>query len=134
MQAQNLKPFQKGVSGNPRGRPKGSLNMSTRIRNYLESKQKLSYKGQDWQGEPADLIIRVYTEKAIEGDIKAATWLAKFGYGTKVDAELDEAFHTFIVTRGETPDYSQLSDDELTAEIKKRSVEIKKLTGIDLSE
>jgi hypothetical protein len=117
MQAQNLKPFPKGTSGNPKGRPKGSANLSTRIRNYLESPQKLTYNNKGWQGEPIELLIGIYTQKAIDGDLKSATWLAKYGYGTKIDAEMDEAVHAFIVTRGQYTDYSSLSDEELDLRI-----------------
>lgn len=33
----NLKPFPKGVSGNPKGKPKGVRNFSTVIREFLEN-------------------------------------------------------------------------------------------------
>ncbi len=54
------------------GRPKGSLNMSTRIQKYLETPQNLSYDNKNWSGEPLDLLIQVYTRKAIDGDLKGA--------------------------------------------------------------
>jgi hypothetical protein len=37
----NLKPRKGGESGNLAGRPKGSLNLSTRVRNLLEGNEKL---------------------------------------------------------------------------------------------
>ena len=37
----NLIPFQKGQSGNPKGRPVGSKNRSTIAKKWLEIEQKL---------------------------------------------------------------------------------------------
>ena len=36
----NLKPFKKGQSGNPKGRPKGSKNRSTIIKKWLEVEEQ----------------------------------------------------------------------------------------------
>lgn len=119
----NLKPFPKGISGNPSGRPKGSLNMATRIRDYLESPQKLTYKAQEWNGEPAELLVRVYTEKALSGDIRAFDLLVKYGYGTKIDIENDgKEPRIYLVNRGGESTYeslSDLSDEELETETDK---------------
>ena len=38
----NLIPFQKGESGNPNGRPKGSRNRSTIVRQWLEVIQQVN--------------------------------------------------------------------------------------------
>lgn len=39
---QNLKPFKKGQSGNPKGRPKGSVNVTTKLRTIIEEDCPLS--------------------------------------------------------------------------------------------
>lgn len=61
------KPFKKGVSGNPKGRPKGTLNFSTVFENAL---RKLS-KGKD---EDISLLeeklVLTGFEKAMEGDYR----------------------------------------------------------------
>jgi hypothetical protein len=67
----NLKPFPKGVSGNPGGRPK-MARLSQACRNVL---------GQPFPGDPggrtyAEKIASVLAEKAAEGDIRAAQELA----------------------------------------------------------
>jgi hypothetical protein len=126
MNQANLKPFTKGISGNPSGRPKGSVNLSSRIRNYLETTQTLTYDNKQWRGEPLELLIGIYTQKAIDGDLKAATWLAKFGYGTRIDTEMDDAIHAFIVTRGQAIDYTTLSDKDLDIRISNLQSKVQK--------
>ena len=38
---QNLKNWEKGVSGNPKGRPKGALGRATIVKQWMEAKQSL---------------------------------------------------------------------------------------------
>lgn len=79
--------FKKGQSGNPKGRPKGGANLSTIIK-------ELENDDYDWSlipvkqkdviakfGAPWRAIVGIALAKACSGDIKAAEWLAKFGYG-----------------------------------------------------
>ena len=40
MNEQNLKPFKKGQSGNPKGKPKGTLSLKTLLIDYLRSTDK----------------------------------------------------------------------------------------------
>jgi hypothetical protein len=57
--------FQPGVSGNPKGKPKGARHFSTLIR---EAIQKVA-EGED---EPADrLIVKQLVDKAKKGDLSA---------------------------------------------------------------
>lgn len=66
----NLKPFQKGVSGNPKGRPK-SITVSEALRRVL---------GEMMPNEPestyADAIARVLCEEAAKGNVAAAREIA----------------------------------------------------------
>src|SRR6266699_2741920 len=90
---ENLKPFQKGVSGNPKGRPKGVKSLSTVIQQLLAdeelmdkiSKNKPTY----WESLPsknaANALGMAMLIKAIGGDTKAAAWITKTGFGDKVD-------------------------------------------------
>jgi hypothetical protein len=70
---ENLKPFKKGKSGNPNGRPKGSPNTKTRLQNLLSLVQKVENK---ITGEEEDLTVAeqmdiAIVNKAMLGDVKA---------------------------------------------------------------
>jgi hypothetical protein len=63
----NLKPFEKGESGNPNGRPKGSKNRSTIAKYWLEVNQNLK--------------TLALIKKARDGDVNAYKALMDSGYG-----------------------------------------------------
>jgi hypothetical protein len=42
-----------------------------------------------FKGAPAIAIIKAAIIRAATGDLKAADWLAKYGYGTKIEMDLD---------------------------------------------
>ena len=79
----NLKPFEKGESGNPNGRPKGSRNRSTIARYWLEVNQKLKnpITGEDETMSQEDLITLSIIKKARDGDVSAYKALMDSGYG-----------------------------------------------------
>ena len=64
---ENLKPFEKGKSGNPTGRPKGSKNRSTIIREMLDMMvQVKDNQGNDvWQSNEYRMVKAIIS-KAIE--------------------------------------------------------------------
>lgn len=94
----NLKPFPKGVSGNPKGRPKGVKNWATVVQQLLADeklldkvvKQKPSY----WEELPnknaANAIVVAMMINAMAGDHKAATWLRRAGFGDKLTVESED--------------------------------------------
>lgn len=78
--------FQPGVSGNPNGRAKGTKNFSTRIRDMVENdKAVVKLESGKYIKNPGRIVVEAMTIKASRGDVAAATWLAKYGYGDKTD-------------------------------------------------
>lgn len=88
---QNLTPVQPGQVLNPNGRPKGSKNLSTIIR-------ELEAEDFDWSlvpikqkdaarqiGSPWRAIVFTAVAKAYSGDVAAMKWLKDSGYGSQVD-------------------------------------------------
>lgn len=81
--------FKPGQSGNPKGRPKGSRNRKTVLREVIQE------YGMDWSKipmqnvqalaakyeYPIDAIICVAIAKAMEGDAQARRWLSETLYG-----------------------------------------------------
>ena len=86
---QNLKPWKKGQSGNPAGKPKGSRNRSTIIRELLEAK---ATDGKD--GQVADQLVRAMILKASEGDVRAFSELFDSAYGKNTDKVQTEVSYT----------------------------------------
>lgn len=89
---QNLKHWQPGQSGNPKGRAKGSRNLSSQIREMLENEEFIICSSNTvlLRSSPIKVIVSVLIEKAITGDLKAFDLLAKYGYGNKIDITLDD--------------------------------------------
>jgi len=76
--------FKSGVSGNPKGRPRGSINLGTIVARVLNDEvllDKVSQKPDWWtelpQKNAAYAIAVAMSIKAINGDYLAATWLQR---------------------------------------------------------
>lgn len=65
----NLKPFVKGQSGNPKGRPEGSKSFRTLIKQFLETAE-VDVKGEKKDGYYA-VVAALYNKATKKGDIKA---------------------------------------------------------------
>lgn len=79
----NLIPFKKGQSGNPKGRPVGTKNRSTIVKQWLEVSQKLTnpITGEKENMSQEDLMTLALIKKAREGDVMAYKALMDSGYG-----------------------------------------------------
>jgi len=81
----NLKPWQPGTSGNPSGRTPGSRNVSTLVRELLDQDIDDDFPMSDRIAKVINGKSRSYVEalvismikKAIDGDVRAATWLVE---------------------------------------------------------
>jgi hypothetical protein len=78
--------WEKGESGNPNGRPKGSKNRSTIARQWLEVNQNLKnpLTGENENMSQEDLMTLALIKKAREGDVNAYKALMDSGYGAPV--------------------------------------------------
>jgi len=70
---QNLKPFPKGVSGNPAGKPKGTEHSKTRLKRLLElvQKKKNPITGEEEEFSVLELMDMQMIAKALKGDQRA---------------------------------------------------------------
>jgi len=66
-----LTPWKPGQSGNPAGRPKGSLNLTTVLKHFLKEKIEVEKDGKIIKLSKDKVLILKLIEKAIKGDIKA---------------------------------------------------------------
>jgi hypothetical protein len=63
--------FRPGVSGNPRGRPKGAQNLSTILAQELSAKVEITENGRRRRISKGQVMIRQLANKAAGGDLKA---------------------------------------------------------------
>lgn len=94
----NLKPFTRGNDSrrNTKGRPKGSKNLATLIRELedpdfnwtlipIKPQHALYTTGTPWRA-----IVYVALAKSLSGDVRAMEWLRRAGYGNKVTFHSNE--------------------------------------------
>ena len=65
----------KGVSGNPRGRPKNARGLKTDLREELASKMVIRMNGEKVSGTRQRLMLRTLTARAASGDVRATKLL-----------------------------------------------------------
>lgn len=115
------KKFKPGESGNPAGKPKGARHLSTIIQELeadidwdltsLKSKEELSKK---YGKNGMKALVMVAFSKAMSGDTRAMDWLARYGYGNKLDIttggeKLNIALVEFVKSDGNSKDTSKIS-------------------------
>ena len=101
-QIANLKSFPKGVSGNPKGRKPGIKNWGRVVQDLLadeELLEKMVGKGKLPEyvdllpsKNGANIIVATMMIKAIQGDMKAANWLRRTGFGEKMIHDFEDGF------------------------------------------
>jgi hypothetical protein len=95
--------WEKGESGNPAGRPKGSKNRSTIARQWLEVNQNLKnpLTGVEETMSQEDLMTLALIKKAREGDVNAYKALMDSGYGAplqQIDQSIEQSINGIEVT------------------------------------
>jgi len=68
--------FKKGQSGNPKGRPKGTLNMATVLERTLRERVVISENGRRKTVTKLEAALKQLTNKAASGELKALQLLA----------------------------------------------------------
>lgn len=69
--------FKTGQSGNPRGRPPGSKNLTTLLREELDQKVQVTENGRSRVMSKRRVAVRQQVDKAVKGDAKAFNVLVK---------------------------------------------------------
>ncbi len=91
--------FKSGESGNPHGRPKGSRNLSTILREVLDEEIEITLPNGQKEKKPfAEVIARKLIKKAVEGDIRAIReiWDRCEGKATQEILNFHEGMHIKI--------------------------------------
>ena len=78
--------FRKGVSGNPRGRPKGSLNVATVLTRTLREKVVINENGRRRTVTKLEAALKQLVDQAAAGDLRALRHLTALAH----DAEAQQ--------------------------------------------
>lgn len=95
MKNDNLKSWQPGISGNPKGRPKGSRNIKKVIQDMLDDPnvyQRLPRNSSRDAETPLEAILCTLMMKAMRGDIRAADVLLKYSVDRNIVVQSDGFF------------------------------------------
>ena len=79
--------FQKGKSGNPKGRPKGSKNLKTILKKELEEKMSIQEKGKVKKVTKQEAIVKTLVNNTLKGDKHASQILLRLMTGIMLDQE-----------------------------------------------
>jgi capsid portal protein len=86
--------WQKGESGNPAGKPKGTRNRSTIVREWLEVQQSVKnpITGETQLLEQQDIMTLALIKKAREGDVNAYRELMDSAHGKQTN-QIEGSMH-----------------------------------------
>lgn len=85
--------FKKGHSGNPRGRPRGSLNLATDLKAELGERITVREDGKPRRVTKQRALVKSMLAKALQGDVRAASALLALNArenGESLDAQAQD--------------------------------------------
>jgi len=83
--------FKKGVSGNPRGRPKGSLNVATVLTRTLREKVTINENGRRRTVTKLEAAVKQLVNKAAGGDLRALHQLTALARDAEAEQNVRDA-------------------------------------------
>lgn len=107
--------FQKGKSGNPRGRPKGARGLKTDLKAELGERVTITENGRTRKLTKQQLMVKQLTAKAVKGDMRAISKLAELAISllgpedeipestSRISPEDDAILQQFIERQGGEP-------------------------------
>lgn len=108
-QIDNLKNFEKGKSGNPNGRPKGSKNRSTSLKKMLGLKAQIinpaSEDGEIMKGTVEDKMAAAMVQKALSGNLMAFREIMDCVYG-KMPVIVKDPGETGDINKGKSTPFT----------------------------
>src|SRR6516162_8750754 len=104
--------FQKGRSGNPKGRPKGSKNFATLLGEALDEKVSLTEDGRRRRITKRELVIKQLVNKSASADLRAIKQLTDIVQGVERRSEAASA--------PPPPPAFTAADEAVIAELEKR--------------
>ena len=104
--------FQKGRSGNPKGRPKGSKNFATLLTEALDEKVQVTEDGRRRRIAKRELVIKQLVNKSAAADLRAIKQL------TDIVQRIEG--RTGAAHPPPSPQAFTAADEEVIAELRKR--------------
>jgi hypothetical protein len=119
--------FKKGVSGNPRGRPKGSVNVATAFMKALREKVVINEHGQRKTITKLEAALKQLANKGASGDLRALAQLIALAQDAEAKQNMPSAQETVAseldqeVMKGILRRFVNSTEEEQTEQIEEKN-------------